>query len=127
MVDRAAAWLRSHLAVVGFTVLAAGNIAGWASLQAEQEARLSGIERHEAQRCVDQWVEAASTRDAIEEASRIPSRALVEAVTDELGGDLSDLIDRYRSLVDDGVKAARAEIPDPDCDLDRARRQLSSS
>lgn len=120
------AWLRSHLAVIGFAILAAGNVAGWASLQAEQDARLEDVERDEAQRCVDQWTRTASTRDAIERAARIPSDALISVVAAEANGDLEDLLALYETLVDDGVTNARAEIYDPECDLDAAQQRLAN-
>lgn len=121
---RAARWLAEHIFLAGFVVLFGMNFAGAVTLQAEQAARLEGVERADAQRCIDQHQTVAATRDALERSARIPADALAEVVTSSLDGNVDALVARYQALVDDSIAEARGELTEPDCDLETARRRL---
>lgn len=86
----------------------------------------------EAQRCIAAWTTREEFRDATEKGARIGSDVATESLAqlaEELGGTDQAVIDRYNEikseLIEPGVAAARAEIEDPDCDLDRARHVVA--
>lgn len=86
----------------------------------------------EAQRCVISWRTREDIRDAAEKAARtgagVAPRALGQLVTEMGRSDQQAALDRLdeitKQLTEQGVDAARAEIPDPTCDRDAAQQVI---
>lgn len=83
------------------------------------------IERESAVRadetCVTGWMVREDIRSAIDKAIRAGAEALIT-----IAGAEPQVVDAYRAQIEDRIAAAIAEIPDPDCDLDAARRRLAA-
>jgi len=83
---------------------------------------------HAAEQCVTAWQTREGVRDAIEKGTRGGAHVNAEALILTVQDVPPDVIAGFRStvdrLADAQVKAARAEIPDPHCNLAAARRTL---
>jgi isopentenyl diphosphate isomerase/L-lactate dehydrogenase-like FMN-dependent dehydrogenase len=92
-----------------------------------REAREDVIE--EADRCVNAWEVRESARDAVERAANAGARAAGEALIAVVApdGDAA-VVEAYRQQIEQQtaveVGAARAEIPDPECDREAALATL---
>jgi len=75
----------------------------------------------EAQRCVTAWSVREDVRDGDEQTYRSNAETLISLATTTS----PERIAQYRELVERDVKEIRAQLPNPDCDLDAANRLLA--
>lgn len=111
-------------------------ISGWGYQR--QEHALDAIEHESevrvASQCIQAWAAREDVRDGIEKGARTGANVSTGALTrivEEVGDPESTaVIARYaeiaEQLTNDGVASARAEVPDPDCDLEEAQRIVGS-
>jgi hypothetical protein len=95
-----------------------------------QRHQRAAIQTDEARRCVTAWETREDIRDSVERGTRGGARVTTAVLVQiaAVQGVSPERVDLLRSamagLTQDEVDAARAEIPDPDCDLDAAKRRL---
>lgn len=92
----------------------------------DREAHEEVVE--EAQRCVTSWETREDIRDAVERGTRggarVGSEALIAIATEAQPETIAQYRAYLTQLADAEVAAARAEIPNPECDLSDARETL---
>lgn len=121
-------FLRGRPQLVAYLILAAGI-----GLSQKTTHDLVVDERaedriEEAQQCVTSWTAREDIRDAVERGTRGGARVGAESIIGVATDPDPEQVAQFRELIDHNadaeVAAARSEIPDPDCDLEAARRRL---
>lgn len=92
---------------------AAGAIKAQRDMSSEVRAR-------EAQQCVTSWETREDIRDAVAIAATAGAEALIATATDAEPAKVA----AFRLAIAGQVKTARAQIPNPACDLAAAKRRL---
>jgi len=115
-------WLALWLVLQGLAV----SYGLWLSRANDQHQRelvraeLAEDKVEEAQRCVNVWRGRVDIRDMAEAVYRTNAETLVSLATSTD----PERINQYLELVELDVAAIRAELPDPDCDLQDAQQIL---
>jgi hypothetical protein len=118
------------LVLVAAVLSSGATVAAWqakhdadASLrQLSEEAEMRG-----ARLCVQAWRDAEDTRNAVERGTRGGVRVSTDGILAVADADpviVAEFRQTITELTEQEVAAARAEVPDPDCDLAEARSRL---
>jgi hypothetical protein len=140
---RVLAWINLHLLSIWVVVFTAAVVwalaAGYFQSQALHEANVREAKEaifQDAQVCIRSWDTREDIRDAIEIGTRgganVGARAGAEAIISVATDAEPEVIAQFREAIDQQIVAqlaltieqARAEIPDPECNLARARQTV---